>query len=125
MIFFNAAYNHITHSKIPIGMRYKTPNGGAIKLIRQKVKGKRRKVKGEWQKDINRAQNLTIKALQGRNIIARGNALGKQRNTTQAMKGRNNFHPPIYNTIKDPQWYAVQGSDPPRRTSYNDDDHCS
>ena len=26
-----------------------------------------------------------------------------------------------YSTIKDPQWYVVEGSDPPRRTSYNDD----
>ena len=25
-----------------------------------------------------------------------------------------------HNTIKDPHWYVVQGSDPPRRTSYND-----
>ena len=30
------------------------------------------------------------------------------------------FYNYIYKIIKDPQWYAVQGSDPPRRTSYND-----
>ena len=29
----------------------------------------------------------------------------------------------FYDTMKDSGWYAVQESDPPRRTGYNDDPH--
>ena len=64
-------------------------------------------------------------ALKERNIIVRGNAVGKQRNTKQPplRGGAKKIQNILYNTIKDPHRYDVQVSDPPRRTGYNDDHH--
>ena len=52
-------------------------------------------------------------ALKERNIIVRGNAVGKQRNTKQPplRGGAKKIQNILYNTIKDPHRYEVQVSD--------------